>query len=146
MGIIGKTLRFVGGLAVGAGIGAVAAMLVAPQSGEMSKEQLQARIDEIMTAGRRASRSREEELYAAWEAELKEGQPGGKAKRPKTPAADDVDAQAREREKARAAAHRAEDEARAKAQKELEQAQEEAQRHLDQARAELDKAEKADKS
>jgi gas vesicle protein len=144
--MIGKTLRFVGGLAVGAGIGAVAAMLVAPQSGETSKEQLQAHIDEILAAGQRASRHREQELYAAWEAELNEGQSGGKAKRPKIPAGDDEDAQAREREKARVAARRADDEARAKAQKELEQAQEEAQKHLDQARAELDKAEKAEKS
>jgi gas vesicle protein len=144
MGVFGKTLRFIGGLAVGAGIGAVAAMLVAPQSGEQSKQQLQDRINEILRAGQRASRAREDELYAAWEAELNEGQPG-KAKRPKIPAGGDDEA-AREREKARAAAQRTQDEARAKAQKELEQAQQEARKHLDQAQAELAKAEKAEKS
>ena len=145
MGVFGKTLRFIGGLAAGAGIGAVAALLVAPQSGEMSKAQLQARIDEIMNAGRRASRAREDELYAAWEAELTEGQPP-KAKRPKLPAGADDDDAARERDKARTAARRTEDEARAKAQKELEQAQQEAQKHLQQAQAELDKADKAGKA
>ncbi len=140
MGIIGKTLRFVGGLALGAGVGAAAAMLLAPQSGEMSTTQLQARIDEVLTAGRRASRARETELYAAWEAEM-----GDKAKHPANVAADD-DAVAKQREKARVAATRAEDAAREKAQKELEQAQDEAQKHLDKARAELEKAEKAEKS
>lgn len=141
MGIIGKTLRFVGGLAVGAGIGAVAAMVVAPQSGETSTAQIQARVNEILTAGRRASRAREDELYTAWEAELTAGQPD----KTKHPAQDDEDA-ARQREKARAVAQRDQDEARDKAKKELEQAQEEAQKHLDRAQAELDKAEKAEKA
>jgi gas vesicle protein len=144
--MIGKTLRFVGGLAVGAGIGAVAAVLVAPQSGEVSKEQIQARVDAVLTAGRRASRAREDELYAAWEAELNEGQSGNKpAKARRADDQDDAEA-ARQRDKARAAATRSQDEARDKAQKELQQAQEEAQKHLDRAQAELDKAEKAEKS
>jgi len=144
MGIIGKTLRFVGGLALGAGVGAAAAMLLAPQSGEMSTTQLQARVDEILTAGRRASRARESELYAAWEAEM--GDAGDtKAKRPANADADD-DEVARQREKARTAAQHSQDQAREKAQKELEQAQDEAQKHLDKARAELEKAEKAEKS
>jgi gas vesicle protein len=144
MGIIGKTLRFVGGLAVGAGIGTVAALLVAPQSGEMSKEQIQARVDAILTAGRRASRAREDELYAAWEAELNEGQPDNKITKARQ-STDEADEVARQRDKARAAAQRTEDEAREKARKELEQAQTEAQKHLERAQAELEKAEKADK-
>lgn len=144
MGIIGKTLRFVGGLALGAGVGAAAAMLLAPQSGEMNKEQLQARVDEVLAAGRRASRARESELYAAWEAEMGDGT-DDKPKRPASLGADE-DEVAKQREKARAAASRAEEEAREKARKELEQAQDEAQKHLDKARSELEKAEKAEKA
>ena len=70
MGVIGKTLRFTLGLTLGAGIGTVAAMLLAPQSGKISKEQLQARIDEIMSAGKSAQRDRERELQQYWEQEV----------------------------------------------------------------------------
>lgn len=70
MGVIGKTLRFTLGLSLGAGIGAVAAILLAPQSGKVSKEQLQARLDEIMRAGKEAQHEREKELQQYWEQEL----------------------------------------------------------------------------
>ena len=70
MGVIGKTLRFTLGLALGAGIGAVAAMLLAPQSGQVSKEQIQSRVDEMMSAGRSAQRDREKELQDYWEQEI----------------------------------------------------------------------------
>ena len=70
MGIIGRTLRFTLGLAVGAGIGAVAAMLLAPQSGEVSKEQIQSRVNDIMSAGKQAQREREKELQDYWEQEI----------------------------------------------------------------------------
>ena len=52
MGVIGKTLRFTLGLTLGVGIGAVAVMLLAPQSGKVTKQQLQERIDEIVSAGK----------------------------------------------------------------------------------------------
>jgi gas vesicle protein len=129
--MIGKTFRFVAGFSVGAGIGAVTALLLAPQSGQMSKEQVQARLDEIINAGRRAARSREGELYAAWEAEL--GEAHDEAQKVKKTA----DQVSRDLEKARAEAHRREDKAREEAQKE----QEETQKHLEKARAALDKAE-----
>lgn len=70
MGVIGKTLRFVLGLSIGAGIGAVAAMLVAPRSGKATKEQIQSRIDEIMKAGKVAQNQREKELLEYWEEQL----------------------------------------------------------------------------
>jgi len=75
MGIIGKTLRFTFGLVLGAGIGAAAAMLVAPQSGKVTKEQIQQRIDEIINAGKVAQNQREKELLEYWEQQLalKEG-------------------------------------------------------------------------
>ncbi len=67
MGVVGKTLRFTIGLALGAGIGAVAALLVAPQSGNVSKEQIQARINEMLNAGKAAQAQREKELLEYWE-------------------------------------------------------------------------------
>ena len=70
MGVIGKTLRFTLGLALGAGIGAVAAMLVAPQSGKVTKDQLQARINEALSAGKAAQNEREKELLTYWEQQL----------------------------------------------------------------------------
>ena len=70
MGVIGKTLRFTLGLALGAGIGAVAALQVAPQSGKVTSDQIQARIDEIVSAGKAAQNEREKELLAYWEQQL----------------------------------------------------------------------------
>jgi gas vesicle protein len=70
MGVIGKTLRFTLGLTLGVGIGAVAAMLLAPQSGRVSKEKIEARVDEIMNAGKQAQREREKELQDYWEQEI----------------------------------------------------------------------------
>jgi gas vesicle protein len=70
VGVIGKTLRFTLGLALGAGIGAVAAMLAAPQSGRATKEQIQHRMDEILQAGKTAQNEREKELLDYWEQQL----------------------------------------------------------------------------
>jgi gas vesicle protein len=70
MGVIGRTLKFTLGLALGAGIGAAAALLVAPQSGKVSVEQIQARIDEMVNAGKAAQNEREKELLAYWEQQL----------------------------------------------------------------------------
>jgi len=66
MGVIGKALRFTIGLTLGVGIGAVAAMLLAPQSGKTTQEQLQKRVDEIVNAGKAAQREREKELQEYW--------------------------------------------------------------------------------
>ena len=70
MGIIGKTIRFALGLGLGAGLGAVGAMLAAPQSGKVTKEQIQQRLDDVMSAGKRARQERENELQAYWEQEV----------------------------------------------------------------------------
>jgi gas vesicle protein len=70
MGIIGKTIRFTLGLGLGAGLGAVAAMLAAPQSGKVTKEQIQNRLDEVRNAGKKAQQERERELQAYWEQEV----------------------------------------------------------------------------
>jgi gas vesicle protein len=70
MGIIGKTLRFTFGLALGAGIGTVVALLAAPQSGKVSKDQIQARWNSMLNAGKEAQKSREKELQDYWEQEI----------------------------------------------------------------------------
>jgi len=70
MGVVTKTLRFTFGLALGAGIGAVAALLIAPQSGEVSKEQIQARFNEMLNAGKAAQAQREKELLEYWEDQI----------------------------------------------------------------------------
>jgi gas vesicle protein len=70
MGIIGKTLRFILGLALGMVIGAVAILLAAPQSGRVTQEQIQARVDEMMGAAKKAQRDRERELQEYWEQEI----------------------------------------------------------------------------
>lgn len=69
MNIIGRTLKFTLGLALGAGVGAVAAMLLAPQSGKVNREQIKARVDEMLQAGQEAQRKREKELQDYWEQE-----------------------------------------------------------------------------
>ncbi len=70
MNIISKTLKFTLGLALGAGVGAVAAMLLAPTSGKVSREQIKTRVDEIMKAGQEAQHKREKELQEYWELEV----------------------------------------------------------------------------
>jgi len=70
MNVISKTLKFTLGLAVGAGVGAVAAMLLAPTSGKVNREQIKARLDEVMKAGEEAQHERERELQKYWEEQI----------------------------------------------------------------------------
>jgi gas vesicle protein len=70
MGIIGKTLRFIGGLALGAVAGAAGAMLLAPQSGARTRDEIKSRVDEIVEAGKQAQRERERELQSYWEQQV----------------------------------------------------------------------------
>jgi gas vesicle protein len=71
MGVIGKTLRFTLGMALGVGIGMVAASLLAPQDGKITREQIQARIDQMMQAARAAQQQREKELLDYWEEQIR---------------------------------------------------------------------------
>ncbi len=70
MGVIGKTVRFTFGLALGAGIGTVVALMVAPQSGKVTKEQIQARWNGMLAAAKQAQKSREKELQEYWEQQI----------------------------------------------------------------------------
>ena len=73
MSAISKTLKFTGGALLGLGIGAVTALLLAPQSGQVTTEQLRARLDDVLDAGRTAQLATENELHARWEATIREG-------------------------------------------------------------------------
>jgi gas vesicle protein len=72
MNVIGKTIKFTLGLVIGAVIGAAATMLVAPQSGKMTQEQIQGRLDDIVKAGKKAQTEREKELLSYWEQQTAE--------------------------------------------------------------------------
>ncbi len=123
MSVIGKTLKFSGGALLGLGIGAVTALLLAPQSGEESTNQIRVRLNAVLDAGRRAQHQAEDELQARWHATIHE--PGKD---------DEADAKAAQPRKSKA--EEAEERAREKADAD----RREAERHLDKARQELDKA------
>lgn len=70
MNVIGRTLKFTLGLALGAGIGAVAATFLSPQSGKISRDGIKARVDAALQAGQDAQHKREQELQKYWEQEV----------------------------------------------------------------------------
>jgi gas vesicle protein len=61
---MGKTLSIMGGLTLGAALGAVAVLLLTPQSGEDLKQMIRDRVNLIMEEGRRAAAERRAELEA----------------------------------------------------------------------------------
>lgn len=123
MSVITKTLKFTGGMLLGLGVGAVTAVLLAPQSGELSRNQLQARLNAVLAAGREAQQATETELQARWETTVHEA---GKGDAP-VPSPEEA-------RKSKAA--EAEERARQKADAE----RKDAARHLERAGKELDKA------
>jgi gas vesicle protein len=68
--MFGKLLRFTLGIGIGAGIGVVTAMLLAPASGEDTRTSVQDRLAEIGDNFRRAQLEKEQEMRAKWEAEI----------------------------------------------------------------------------
>ena len=59
-----KTLDFLGGLLLGALVGASVAMLLAPRAGAETQAALRARVDGVIEDGRRAAAERRAELEA----------------------------------------------------------------------------------
>jgi gas vesicle protein len=120
--VITKTLKFTGGTLLGLGIGALTALLLTPQSGEINRAQLQARLNEILDAGRRAQHATEDELQARWESQVQEPKKNGEEQtvvnKPVIKAEQEAERRREQQEKAR----------------------KEAERHLDKAGKELDKA------
>ena len=122
MSVITKTLKFTGGTLLGLGIGAVTALLLTPQSGEINRAQLQARLNEILDAGRRAQHATEDELQARWESQTHEPKKSGEEQtvvnKPVIKAEQEAERLREQQEKAR----------------------KEAEKHLEKASKELDKA------
>ena len=69
MGALGRIGAFVVGGALGAGVGAAVAMLVAPQSGDEFVESVERRIDHVKVAGLEAQARTQEELIRRFRAE-----------------------------------------------------------------------------
>ncbi len=67
---MGKLVRFLGGVAIGAALGLGVSMLVAPQSGKGLIQSIKARRDEAIEAARAESAERERELRAEWQARI----------------------------------------------------------------------------
>jgi gas vesicle protein len=58
------TLDFLGGMLLGALVGASVAILLAPRRGADTQEAIRARVDEVIEEGRRAAAERRAELEA----------------------------------------------------------------------------------
>jgi gas vesicle protein len=69
MGVLGRIGAFLGGGLLGAGIGAVIATLVAPQSGDDLRREVDRRVDQVKVAGLEAQVRTEEELIRKFRAE-----------------------------------------------------------------------------
>ncbi|MGI8588833.1 MAG: YtxH domain-containing protein [Chloroflexia bacterium] len=123
MSVITKTLKFTGGVLLGLGVGSVTALLLAPQSGEVSKDQIRARLDEIRDAGQQAQRQTEDDLQTRWEQLASEGK-------------DKADEKMTVENKAVSKAEEAENKLREKRDKE----RRDVQRHIEKADKELEKA------
>lgn len=67
-----KLFAFVGGLINGAIVGAVATLLLTPQSGQQLREQARQRYNDMLEEGRKAAEQRREEVMADFET-LKQG-------------------------------------------------------------------------
>jgi gas vesicle protein len=80
MGVIGKTLKFTLGMVLGIGLGAIAASLLAPQNGRVTREQIQARIDQLLEAAHTAQQQREKELLEYWERQISKAEGKGNTK------------------------------------------------------------------
>lgn len=69
MGVLGRIGAFLGGGLLGAGVGAVIATLVAPQSGEELRREVDRRVDQVKVAGLEAQVRTEEDLIRKFRAE-----------------------------------------------------------------------------
>ena len=68
-----RLINFLAGLAIGMVVGSAFAALLAPQSGTETREQLRARVQEVLGEARRAAEATRAEAYIRL-AEIKAGQ------------------------------------------------------------------------
>jgi gas vesicle protein len=69
MTLLGRIGWFIAGGLLGSGVGAAVAMLIAPQSGEAFREDIEQRMDQVKVAGLEAQTRTEEELIRRFRAE-----------------------------------------------------------------------------
>lgn len=67
---MGKLVRFLGGLLLGAALGAGLVLILTPQSGAETRRLVQNRVQEVLDEGRRAAEERRLELTAQLEARV----------------------------------------------------------------------------
>lgn len=67
---MGKLVRFLGGLLLGAALGAGLVLILTPQSGAGTRRLVQNRVQEVLDEGRRAAEERRLELTAQLEARV----------------------------------------------------------------------------
>ncbi len=65
---MGKLVGFVAGAMCGAIVGAVAALLLAPSSGIELRQNVRARVDDVLSEGRQAAANRRADLEAQFAA------------------------------------------------------------------------------
>jgi len=71
-----KLFSFLLGFLLGALVGVAVALLLAPEAGEQTRQQVQVRMDQIIAEGKRAAAERRTELESQLE-QLKKGKPLG---------------------------------------------------------------------
>ena len=62
-----RSVRFLGGLVLGAALSAGLVLLFAPQSGAQMRQMIQERVQEVVDEGRQAAEERQLELSARFE-------------------------------------------------------------------------------
>ena len=69
-----KLFSFLMGFLLGALVGVAVAMLLAPEPGDQTRQQVKGRMDQVIAEGKRAAAERRTELESQLE-QLKQGQP-----------------------------------------------------------------------
>ena len=65
---MGKALRIMAGVTLGATVGAALVLLFAPQSGEETRRTIEERVEAVLAEGRQAAEIRRSELQSQFEA------------------------------------------------------------------------------
>jgi gas vesicle protein len=73
-----KLFSFLLGFLMGALVGVAIAMLLAPEAGDQTRQQVKGRMDQVIAEGKRAASERRTELESQLE-QLKQGKPLGGA-------------------------------------------------------------------
>ncbi|GEM_PF-1780772 len=69
--MFGKLIRFTLGVVIGGGIGVATAMLLAPASGDETRDTVKGRLSELGDSFRQAQLEKEQQMRAEWEEKIK---------------------------------------------------------------------------